>query len=64
VLERLEIGVLAQQVHPAHRSVRGMVYLPVWCFSCSSWHVEQGIKGRPPPILAAVPFRFPAMHRD
>ena len=32
-LERLEVGVLAQEVHPAHRSVQGMVHLPILCFS-------------------------------
>jgi hypothetical protein len=35
-LERLEVGVLAQEVHPAHRSVRGIVHLPILCFSCGA----------------------------
>ena len=57
VLERLEVGVLAQEVHPAHRSVQGMVHLPILCFSRGSWYREQGTKERrPPPILAASPF--------
>jgi hypothetical protein len=59
VLERLEVGVLAQVVHPAHRSVQGMVHLPILCFPCFSWHAEQGINERPPPILAASPFPLP-----
>jgi hypothetical protein len=50
-LESLEVGVLAQEVHPVHRPVQGMVHLPIWCFSRSSWHVEQGIKERPPPPM-------------
>ena len=65
VLERLEVGVLAQEVHPAHRSVQGMVHLPIWCFSRSTWHVKQGVEERPPPILAASAFPVPKVcHRE
>jgi hypothetical protein len=59
VFERLGVCVLAQAVHPAHRSVQGMVHPPIWCFSCFSCHVEQGIEERPPPILFASPFPIP-----
>jgi hypothetical protein len=37
-LERLEVGVLAEEVHLADRSVLHMVHLPAGCFSRCSWH--------------------------
>jgi len=37
-LERLEVGVLAEEVHLADRSVQHMVHLPAGCFSRCSWH--------------------------
>jgi len=36
-LERLEVGVLAEAVHLADRSVQHMVHLPAGCFSRCSW---------------------------
>jgi hypothetical protein len=39
LLERLEVGVLAEEVHLADRSVQHMVHLPAGCFSRCSWHV-------------------------
>ena len=63
-LERLEVGVLAQEVHPAHRSVQGMVHLPIWCFSCGSRYRELGTKERrSPSILAAPLFPVPSLFR-
>jgi len=37
-LERPEVGVLAEEVHLADRSVQHMVHLPAGCFSRCSWH--------------------------
>ena len=37
-LERLEVGVLAEEVHLVDRSVQHMVHLPAGCFSRCSWH--------------------------
>ena len=37
-LERLEVGVLAEEVHLADRSVQHMVHLPAGCFSRCSWY--------------------------
>ena len=58
-LERLEVGVLAQEVHPAHRSVQGMVHLPIWCFSCGSRSGAGHQRAARRPILAASPFPHP-----
>ncbi len=40
-LKRLEVGVLAKEVHPADRSVQHMVHLPARCFSRCSWHGQE-----------------------
>ena len=37
-LERLEVGVLAEEVHPADRSVQDVVDQPAGCVSRGSWH--------------------------
>jgi hypothetical protein len=42
-LERLEVGVLAEEVHPAARSVQDMVYQPAGCFSRCSWHGQKDL---------------------
>jgi hypothetical protein len=59
-LERLEADVLAQEMHPAHRSVQYMGNLPALCFPRCSWHLEEDTKKpRPLTILAACPFPLP-----
>ena len=37
-LERLKVGVLAEAVQLADRSVQHMVHLPAGCFSRRCWH--------------------------
>jgi hypothetical protein len=55
VSERLEAGVLAQEVHPAHRSVQGMVHLLILCFPRGPRYREQATAERRPPSLLARP---------
>ena len=37
-LERLEVGVLAEHMHPADRSVQDVINKPPRCYSRCSWH--------------------------
>jgi hypothetical protein len=45
-MERLEVGVLAEQAHPAHRAVQHVVDLPAGRVSCASWHAPEIITAR------------------
>src|SRR5829696_3083433 len=54
-LERLEVGVLAEQVHPADRSVQHMVDLTARCISCGSWHGKTIARSRRTVDTSCVP---------
>ena len=59
-LKRLEVGVLAKEVHPADRSVQDMVHLPARCFSRCSWHGQETYQKAVAPVnTSCVPVFVP-----
>src|SRR5262249_22517893 len=60
-LERLEVGVLGEQVHLPHGPVQDVVDLAAGCFPRRTWHgSEDTTSRRPGSLLAASPFRVPS----
>ena len=59
-LERLEVGVSAEEPHPADRAFQNMIDLPAWCFASCSGHGLEGSPARRPTPTSRVPVSRPS----